>query len=292
MKTKFADQWRVRQSVVAGLSLGLITLLAVGCHGGIEPAENQTSTVEIPDRPPAQTLPVATVTPVGRADLLTAAGAAADDVAGGNPLPKANLELVDRSFELKLPFGCGGTAPADWGKWSIDPKTRVLRITVRPQVWGDDPTIKTLAAGATYDAAEGFWISRPWTRSETCPPSVPPGAAPVSATGDQTPDAVPDAPPIETFAIVQYFSPDAPRTLRRGSRPYSYTGKVPETGIFGTKGFRLKLAGRIRAFGDGQPIHCVNINPSRPPVCAAKVEFMQVALEDVATGESLVDWGN
>lgn len=292
MKDTSGDQWRLRQSVIAGLSLALVTSLAAGCRGGSEPSANETATMETPDTPPTQPLPVATVTPVGRADLLAAVDAAADEVAGGNALPKANLELVDRTFELRLPFGCGGAIPAEWGEWRIDPKTRVLRINVRPQVWGDDPTIKTLAAGATYDAAEGFWVARPWTRSENCPTSLSSVGAPASPAEDPAPTAVPDASPIKTFAIVQYFSPDAPRTLRRGSRPYSYTGKVPEAGTLGAKGFRLKLTGRIRGFGDGQPIHCVVITPSRPPVCAAAVEFTQVALEDAATGESLAEWGN
>lgn len=292
MKDTSGDQWRLRQSVIAGLSLALVTSLVTGCRGGGEPSANETATVETPVMPSTQPLPVATTTPVGRAELLAAADAAADEVAGGNALPKANLELVDRTFELRLPFGCGGAIPAELGEWSIDPKTRVLRINVRPQAWGDDPTIKTLAAGATYDAAEGFWIARPWTRSENCPSSLSSVGAPSSPVGDPAPTAAPDAPHIKTFAIVQYFSPDAPRTLRRGSRPYSFTGKVPETGTFGAKGFRLKLTGRIRGVGDGQPIHCVVITPSRPPVCAAAVEFTQVVLEDAATGESLAEWGN
>jgi hypothetical protein len=293
MKDASGDQWRLRQSVIAGLSLALITSLAAGCRGGSEPSANETATVETPDTPTSQPPQVATVAPVSRAELLAAADAAADEVAGGNALPKANLELVDRTFELRLPFGCGGAIPADWGEWSIDAKTRVLRISVHPQVWGDDPTIKTLAADATYDAAEGFWIARPWTRSEDCPSSLSsPVAAPASPVGGPAPTAAPEAPPVHTLAIVQYFSPDAPRNLRRGSRPYSYTGKVPETGILGAKGFRLKLTGRIRGYSDGQPIHCVVITPSRPPVCAAAVEFTQVVLEDAATGEGLAEWGS
>lgn len=292
MNDTSGDQWRLRRSVIAGLSLALMASLTAGCRGGTEPTENATATAETPNTPPPQLPPVATIAPVGRAELLAAAAAAADEVAGANALPKANRELIDKTFEIRLPFGCGEGIPADWGEWSIDPKTRVLRINVRPQVWGNDPTIKTLAAGATYDAAEGFWIARPWTRSENCPSSVSSVAAPALPVGDPAPTAAPEAPPIKTFAIVQYFSPDAPRTLRRGSRPYSYTGKVPEAGALGAKGFRLKLTGRIRGFGDGQPIHCVVITPSRPPVCAAAVEFTQIVLEDTATGESLAEWNS
>lgn len=292
MKDRSGDQSRLRQSVIAGLSVALMASLAVGCSGESEPAADESATVKSPDPPTPQPLPVATIAPVGRGELLAAAAAAADEVAAGNALPKANLELVDRTFELRLPFGCGRGMPADWGEWSIDPETRVLRISVRPELRGDNQTIKTLAAGLPYDAAEGFWMARPWTRSENCPTPLAPVAVPASPVGGDAPAAPPDASPTHTFAIVQYFSPDAPRTLRRGSRPYSYTGKVPETETVGTKGFRLKLAGRIAAYGDGQPIHCVVTTPSRPPVCAAAVEFTQVALEDADTGESLAEWNS
>lgn len=292
MNDTSGDQWRLRQSVIAGLSLIIMASLAAGCRGGSEPAANETAAAQAPEPPMSQPPQVATVAPVGRAELLAAVAAAADEVAGGNPLPKANLELIDRTFELRLPFGCSGGISADWGEWSLDPKTRVLRISVRPQVWGNDLTIKALAAGVTYDAAEGFWIARPWTRSEKCPPSVSSGSARVSPVGNQTPAAAHEAPPMRTFAIVQYFSPDAPRTLRRGSRPYSYTGKVPEAETAGTMGFRLKLTGRIRGFGDGQPIHCVVTTPSGPPTCAAAVEFTQVVLEDADTDKSLAEWNS
>lgn len=293
MKDNSGDRGWLRHCFAAYLSLVIMTSLAASCSGGNEPAANETSTSQaIPDTAPPQPLPVVTVAPVSRVELLAAAAAAADEAAGGNPLPKANLQLTDRTFELRLPFGCSGGTSADWWKWSIDPKTRVLRISVRPQVWGHDQTIDALAAGASYDAAEGFWIERPWTRSETCPPSVSSGPAPAPPVGDKQPTATPETPPMRTFAIIQFFSPDAPRTLRRGSRPYSYTGKVSETEAVGAKGFRLKVTGRIRGFGDGQPIHCVLATASKPPICAAAVEFTQVVLEDADTGESLAEWNS
>jgi len=290
MKDTSGDHSSLRQCVIAGVSIALMASLAAGCRDGAEPAANVAATEKPPNPPSPAPVPIATVAPVGRADLLAAAAAAADEVAAGNALPKANLELIDRTFELRLPFGCGGGMHSDWGEWSIDPKTRVLRISVRPQLSGDNQTIKALAVGLAYDAAEGFWMTRPWTRSEDCPTPLSPEAAPASPVGGDVPAAAPNASPMHTFAIVQYFSPDAPRTLRRGSRPYSYTGKVTETKTVGVKGFHLKLAGRIRGFGDGQPIHCVNTTPSKPPICAVAVEFTQVVLEDAATGESLAEW--
>lgn len=290
MKDASGKLSRLRQSVIAGLSLALMASLAAGCRGGTEPVANETAAAKTPHPPTSQSLPVATVAPVGRAELLAAAAAAADEVAAGNALPKANLELIDRTFELRLPFGCGGGLLPDWGEWSVDPKTRVLRISVRPELRSDNQTIKALAAGLTYDAVEGFWVARPWTRSEKCPTPLPSVATPASPVGDDAPAAPTDASQTHTFALIQYFSPDAPRTLRRGSRPYSYTGKAPETETIGAKGFRLKLTGRIAAYGDGQPIHCVVPTPSRPPVCAVAVEFTEVVLEDADTGERLAEW--
>lgn len=287
------DQRRPRRCVAAGMSLVAMALAAAGCSAGQDPAVNETAASDVaPDENPSRISPVAPVAPVRRAEFLAAAAAAADEVAGGMPLPKANLELTDRTFELRLAFGCGGSNSADWGQWSIDPETRVLRISVRPQVWSEDPMMKALAAGAPFDAAEGFWIERPWTRSEECPPFNPAGPTPSPSLPDDQPTTTPDAPVAHTLALIQYFSPDAPRTLRRGSRPYAYIGKVPETASLDRKGFRLKLVGRLRGFGDGQPIHCVSSTPMRPPICAAAVEFTQVVLEDAETGESLADWNS
>lgn len=293
MDDNSGDQGRLPYCVVAGLSLVVAASLATGCSGGNEPDKDRTATDEVvhgksPSLPP----PVATVTPVGRAELLAAAAAAADETAGGNPLPKANLQLIDRTFELRLPIGCGRGNSADWGEWSIDPSTRVLRISVRSQVWTDDQTVKRLAANVTYDVAEGFWVDRPWTRSEKCPPPMLSAPTSPQLAGGQQATTTPEVPPSRTFAIVQYFSPDAPRNLRRGSRPYSYTGKVPQAESVEAKAYRLKLTGRISGFGDGQPIHCVVLAAHKPPTCAAAVEFTQVVLEDAATGESLAEWNS
>lgn len=235
---------------------------------------------------------IAAEAPIDRAQLLDAAAAAADWVVAGEPLPEGNLKLASRSFRLRLPFGCGDGL-GEWGSWHVDPKSRVLRISVQPQVWGDDPTFKALAAGMAYDTAEGFWIERPWTRSEKCPQSTVP--VPASASSSPPNEPLPDAPPqsgrpSQTLALVQYFSPDEPRTLRRGSRPYSFTTKVPQDQIARARSFRLTIAGRIRGFADGQPIHCLTRGASSPPLCAAAVEFVRVAIEDAQTGDVVAEW--
>lgn len=268
----------------------VVVPLVAACQREPDPTPNETAAVE-PKPAPSKIPPIRPVAPLGRAELLAAVAAAADEAAAGNPLPDANLQLTNRTFELRLPFGCADGISGRWGEWRIDPKTHVLKISVRPQLWGDDPTFQSLASDMTYDAAEGFWIERPWTRSEQCPPAPPTTAATTEVPPGEEPPVAPPAPePVRTFALVQYFSPDAPRTLRRGSRPYSYTAKVPEVQGAAPRKFHLKLTGRISGFADGQPIHCVVTEPIAPPVCAAAVEFTQVVLEDADTGDSLAEW--
>lgn len=286
------DQARLRKCIVPLLSLVAATLPIAGCSGDRQAKEKEAVTeTTAPDLKSSPTpASIAALAPIGRAEFLAAAAAAADEVASGNPLPKANLELADRTFELRLPFGCGGVHASEWGEWSLDPKTRVLRISVRPQILSDDQAIKALAAGVSYDAAEVFWIERPWTRSESCPPLVPSSPASTQAAGGQALTTTHEISPMHTLALVQLFSPDAPRTLRRGARPYAYTGKMPN-GVE-PKGFHVKLTGRMRGFSDGQPIHCMIADPYRPPMCAAAVEFTKVTLEDANTGQVVAEWTN
>lgn len=282
----------VRRYVLAGLALVAVTGLS-GCHQKSDPAREETAIPQPGIATPAvQTPAVMPLSAVGRSDLLAAAAAAADSVAAGNPLSKSNLELTSRIFELRLPFACGDGVLGKWGEWSIDPETRVLRVAFRPQNWGDDPIFARMAAGATYDAAEGFWIERPWTRAEQCPPAPELSPAATTAQGKRTAQTPMATGSAETsLALVQYFSPDASRTLRRGNRPYTFTAKLAAESEALPQGLRVKLVGRISGFADGQPIHCVVKAPSRPPICAVAVEFTQVILEDGGTGETLTEWG-
>ena len=121
--------------------------------------------------------------PLGRADLLGAAAAAADATAATHPLPGSNRDLIDRAFELNLPLGCPAGRGGTLGAWQVDRSGRVLRVKVIRQNWTDDRLFAALAAGMAFDAAEGFWIERPWTRSETCPSLPrPAGFAPTDTT--------------------------------------------------------------------------------------------------------------
>jgi hypothetical protein len=293
MKHARENSGPVRRNVLAALALLAVVPGISGCEQKSDPTAEETVAPK-PEKSSAasETPTIDPLSVVGRSDLLAAAAAAADEVAAGNSLPKSNLQLTNRSFELRLPFACDGGMLGNWGEWRFDPKTRVLRVTFRPQNWGDDAVFNRMAGGAPYDAAEGFWIERPWTRAEQCPPVPEP--SPVSKTdpGNRiAPTPVTSGSVDGSLALVQYFSPDAPRTLRRGNRPYTYTAKIAAEGQAPPLGLRIKLVGRIAGFTDGQPIHCVLNTSSKPPICGIAVEFTQVILEDAATGESLTEWG-
>lgn len=278
-------------------ALALAALIAItGCQRS-DPAPEASATPEVAEHSPSSTTTAAkSLSALGRADILAAVAAAADEVAAGNPLPQSNLELSDRSFELTLPISCEDGIIGNWGSSRYDPLSKVLRVTFSRHSWGTETLFTELADGHAFETAEGFWIERPWTRSEKCPrtrnskrsPDTADdvgvvkndAAAPVSARSEQG------------LALVQYFTSDAPRTLLRGKRPYAYTAKLTEEAAATSRALRIRIQGRITGYADGQPVHCVSRQTSQPPTCAVAVEFGKIALENAVTGETLADWEN
>lgn len=243
-----------------------------------------TPASESPERPPAPRpkTPVAspilaTPPPMGRAGLLAAAGQAASATAAGARYPGAVRALDARRFVLRLPFGCWGPGPADARLgYTVDAARGVLRLTARAETWTDAPFAAPLSAGQTVESVEGFWVSRPWTVSETCPAPSPAQAV--------------DAPPYpETFGVAQVFAKDGSRLLRRGGRPYETTVKLAEGEPPGVGGYRLVLEGRLAGGPDHRPIVCRSDHPDRRPTCLARVELDRVAFED-AGGKTLAEW--
>ena len=233
------------------------------------PLDIQTSPLPLP--PP----------PLSRKDLIEAAARAASAYAAGEPAPPTDADLVGRTFRVRIPFGCAGpldpaaAKPAAW--FTFDAKRRIIRLTAQPQVWTKASWIQALAGSADFDAIEGFWLPRPWTDSEDCPPTAP------------APEA---APAPQTLGLAMFFAPNSSRVLQRGSRPYEFTGKAPDGDApVAPRGYRLTLAGRITGFDGSQPVRCRADAPSQRPVCLFAVAFDHVSFEDPATGETLAEWG-
>lgn len=314
-------RWGNRSKFLVTLTASYLVLAA--CSGSDTadepPAPRTAEPATMPEESPVSEVPKP-LGPVGRASLIAAAAAAADAVAGDAPLPAANAQLVNRSFELRLLFGCDGPSTdmdQDWAGWTYDPVTRALKLVARPENWKDAVWLPEIVPGPASDAVEGFWIRRPWTAADACPPSPRlADEAAVSAPAEAHPEPVasagaqpnltvekPPAPgteaetvasdlppsPRETLGIARFVPPGAARTTARGNRPYAMTSKQPEGYVGDPSGYRLVLSGRITGFRDGQPVHCWNESAAQRPVCIVAAEFDRVAFED-SRGAVLAEW--
>jgi hypothetical protein len=254
------------------LAATLLALALAAC----QPRERSTPAPEPAPKPPA--VPVLPVPPpaLGRAELLRAVAEAADASAAGREYPQGARQLEGRRFALRLPFGCGGPSASAEPRlgYELDARRGTLRLAARPEVWTDAGWARALVGGGDVESIEGFWLSRPWTSSEACPPLPAVAAAP---------------PTPETVGLAQTFAEGGSRLLRRGDRPYEATVKLEEGQPPAAGGFRLALEGRIVAGADGRTVACLSGHPDQRPVCLVRVELDRVAFEDPA-GATLAEW--
>jgi hypothetical protein len=212
-----------------------------------------------------------------RADLIIAAQAAAARYADGQPPPVAKDGWVGRRFEIRIPFGCEGPqspVSAAQAFYEFDPEHHTVRLVARPADWTTLPMIATLK---DVEAVEGFWIPRPWSRSERCPP---PREAPLPAT--PTPAAG------QTLGLAQLFGANESRIGRRDGRAYEQVVKLDD-GETPADGYRLLLSGRVAAFPGGQWVRCWAESPDHRPLCLYAVQLDRVAFE-AADGATLGEW--
>ena len=278
-------RFRILSHLIAATAGSALTLLFVQKEVAREPTndkpavQEQTPVVQVPKIP---VIP-APVPPLDRAGLIAAAASATDAVASGSAPLQSNTALVGRSFILRMPFGCGGEMAdseqkAEWAGWTFNPKSRALRLTAQGSNLADAEWMKQIAGSMEYDAVEGFWLRRPWTRAEQC-----------GAEDSALSDAV-LTPAAQRLAIAQFYSPQGSRTLRRGDRPYSATVKLEEGEGPSPLGYQLQLEGKLSGFPDGQAVHCVQDNPSVAPRCVIAVAFERVAFVAPGKEEPIVEW--
>ena len=313
---------------------GVVAVLAVGFGGFVLGRETMAVAPPPPPAAPVEALaPVQPAPPLPtmlvRRDILELARSAADAAASQQPLAQSVVDAaVHRRFTLYLPFGCAGPQPDDTAgmrdglRWQYDAKKGVLRLHVAPQVWqagqwwsgADVPEL---------DAIEGFWISRPWSSSETCVANVP-AAAPAmqpaeiaASTEPQAKDAAskpakPGKPvkaedeaaiasqvaavalspaPAPTLAIAQFFPPDASRRALRRGAPFESVIRLPPEKFRHSAGFRVKLTGRIEQVPNGGPVRCIQREGTdQRPTCIVAASIEEVVIENPATGETLATW--
>lgn len=299
--------WR---ALLAG---GVFLALLIAAVLIARPEEAPVEEVPPPAPRPVQPEQPAPLTPLARADLIDAAARAADAHARGASVASDDKALVGRRFTLRLPFGCTGPADADSVaplRWSYDAAAETLRVWVTPNVWTDAAPVRMVAEGIDYEAAEGFWIERPWLRSGECPATPQqtptPDSAAEPAQGNQTvsePSSQGAASPVETgeaapapvrqtLALVELFAPDSRRAARRNGRPYTIVTKVAPDAIDLSRGLRLAITGRLARLKDGAPIACSGTLSDERPLCLVGAEIDRVAITDASGERILGEWGS
>ncbi len=285
------DRTRIRRGLALAAALVVVAVIAVAALvNGSRHAAAPKQPAPTPQKPagpsplnidaPPLSLPSP---PLSRKELIAAAGRAASAYAAGEAPPAADAGLVGQTFRVQIPFGCAGPLepaahkPSAW--FTYDPGRRTLRISVQPQDWTKADWVRALAGEGDYESIEGFWLPRPWTTSEDCPP------APVD-------EGQPPASSPQTLGLAMFFGPKSSRALQRGGRPYEYVGKAPDGAArVAPKGYRVTIAGRITGFEGKEPVRCRAEGPGQRPVCLFAVAFDHVSFDDPATGETLAEWG-
>lgn len=245
----------------------------------------------------------------GRSDFIMLAAKAADAMAAGGDTRFQLDEADGRRFSLRLPFGCDGPAPKDSKasmRWRYDPDAKALRLHVAVVAWPleewspeSPPAEADTAEGGLI---EGFWIERPWTSSESCPPAGTGAAAPDAeaavrkgsvpavekdAGKDTPPDSGAAAPLDRTLALGQVL----PAGSKRDSQIYDAVVKVAKGDLDTSKAFSLRISGRISRMPSGGTVQCRQPGgPEQRPACLVGVVIDEVAIENPATGATLATW--
>lgn len=271
------------------LAAAFAATIAVGAGGFL--AGRATTPRPIPARAipdPSPTATGAIITGVlGRVDLIALAAQAADAAASGRPPYSDNRAADGRRFEIRLPFGCasqaGPTSPSAMTA-QYDEAAETLRLSVAPQVWQVAEWWPGVAQDAVH-GVEGFWIERPWSSSEDCPPSTDTGAQTASGEGEDR-RAYP-----QTLAIAQIHGSAGSRRGRRDGQPYRAVVRIAPDQVNLERGFRLLISGRLAPGPGGDLVSCISSSVvGAPPVCMISAAMDEIAIENPATGETLARW--
>src|SRR3546814_17274952 len=85
-------------------------------------------------------------------------------------MPAAVADAAGSRFELLLPFGCSGPSEAGTSlpmQWRYDEADGTLRVSGKPMMWSEADW--HLDYRARTAAAEGCWITQPWSSSGAFP---------------------------------------------------------------------------------------------------------------------------
>lgn len=269
---------RTSRLVIAG---GVAAALAVGAVGFV------VGRMTVPPPPsvksaPAQPVPLPIPQPdttrvLSRADITAAAGHAADALASGTAPPEALDDLPGRRFSVSLPFGCAGPAGADSPaplRWSYDETAQALRVHValiswQPDEWG--------TKSDNSNGPQGFWVTRPWSSGETCPPA---------ANDNVSMATQPVTLPGQTVALASFGS-----GIAKNNGGYEATVRIPRDKLDMSQGLRARISGRIDHVAGGGAVRCIQpAGIEQQPICAVAAIFDEMVIDNPATGETIATW--
>jgi len=274
------SRWRAWTAALLILALPVLGYWLIRTEAPpVEPGPVVTSPAPLPTVRPTPAQPPRP-SALGRLDLIEAARKASGAYAAELAAPAENVALAGRRFILRLPFGCAGAAqraeelgPAGW---HYDPETQTLRAQVTPEVWTESPWA-TAASGQPFEAAEGFWIARPWSPSDACP------ARPALSSAAHV------APP-ETVGVARFFEPGSSRAWRRNGEAYRFSKKVAPEQAPGAEGLRLLIEGRLSVDPARQPVGCWAPSSEVRPSCVFNARFDRVAITSASGDVVFAEW--
>jgi hypothetical protein len=260
--------------------IGAASTALGGCEREAESPRNpRPVAAEPPVITPAPPLPPP---PVSRAELLIALDEARSAFATGQADPEQNL--AGRRFSIRQAFGCTGTPAAQmeegvasWA-WGSTPKTIVLSIAPADLTH----SLVTPDEAGRWEAAEGYWLTRPWMRADNCPAvreTVPTGRL----------EAVPAPTPRWTDGLAAVFDREGSRVGRREGKAFTLTLRNEDARRLPPDGYRLVIEGRFAAYASGRAVKCQSSGPNDRPVCIAAALVDRVAIEK-ADGKLLQEW--
>lgn len=258
---------------------------------------------QIPTEAPPPTTVVVPTPVLDRAGLLVAIDRAASAYASGQQIEQEGLSgrrfLIRQAVGCLAPLAAGGPAPQGVGVLMKIENAPDLKLTLSPADWTG--SLKRPEGTGEWEAAEGFWLTWPWMRTEGCPKPqqlaadhVPRGDADASvvkkAAAEPSQETATEFP-FHTAGLAAVFEVDGSRLKRRMGRAYEYTlrsdGKTPL--VEDRAGYRLVMEGRIAVFADGRSIQCRADDVDKRPVCVAAVNMERVAFE-TSEGQHLSEW--
>lgn len=277
------------------VALASVLVLGTAC--------NSEPTRQVPVKEQGAETVVVTPPVLDRLALLGAIDRAASAYASGQVNQQESLSgqrfLIRQAMGCQVPLEPTSAAPKGVGALIQVENSSDLKLTLSPADW--TAALDRAEGTEGWEAAEGFWLTWPWLRTDGCPrPPLPLDA--LAKGGDSNVSAVkndatkPDismmAPTTShTAGLAAVFEVEGSRLKRRMGRAYEYTlrgdGKVPLVEDQG--GYRLVMEGRIAAFADGRAIRCRAASADQRPVCVMAVHLERVAFE-TSGGQQLSEW--